>query len=105
MQNRDFSYLGNYNKHAFIFNSFKTGSSAAGTKKVTIFMRNSVLGLYLTFFGKKLPFGPLDSLIRVWRTRISEQNFCFTSIYMLTRGQKSEGNLHNVAKKSHIWDP
>ena len=65
-------------------------------------MRNPVLGLIWHFLAKILPSELPEPLIRIWRTRIFEQNFCFTSIYMLTGDQKSKRNLHNVAKKSHV---
>jgi hypothetical protein len=72
----------------------KAGLPAAGRKKnckkVAISVRNPVLGLSLAFLGKittlRAPITPNS----VWRTRISEQNFYFTSIYMLNGDQKSE---------------
>jgi hypothetical protein len=66
------------------------------SKKLSFSMRNPVLNLILVIFRKTLPFGLPGLLIRAWRTRISEQNFYFTSIYMLTGDRKHEENLHNA---------
>jgi hypothetical protein len=53
-------------------------------------MRTPVLGIILAFLGKNTAPGLPDSLIRVRGTRISEQNFYFTSIYMLTGDRKND---------------
>jgi hypothetical protein len=44
-------------------------------------------------------------LIRVWGIRFSEQNFYFTSIYMLTRDRKNEGKFFLLTKVSISGSP
>jgi hypothetical protein len=84
--------------------SLKQGSQLQGQKSHN-FIITPFYSLFWPLLAKILPSGAPKTLIRVWRIRIFEQSFCFRSIYMLTGDRKNEGNLHNVAKRPHAWDP
>jgi hypothetical protein len=82
----------------------KSGLPAAGTKKISkkaaFSMRNPVFGLILAILGINTASGLAAPLIRVWRTRISEQNFYFTLIYMLI-GDRKVKEIYIMWLKSH----
>jgi hypothetical protein len=77
--------------HKQIIKILKAGLPA--TKKKAFSMRNLILGLILAFLGKNTALRAASTLIRVWEIRFSEQNFYFTSIYMLIRDRKNEGKF------------
>jgi hypothetical protein len=80
------------------------GSQLQG-EKIAISVRNPVLGLILAILDKNTALrAPITPNSGMGNPNLRTESL-FTSIYMLTGDQKSEGNLHNVAKKSHIWDP
>ena len=62
--------------NANLTNDFNSGLPATKTKK-SHFYEKPRSGRFWLFLAKILPFGLPEPLIRVWRTRISEQNFYF----------------------------
>jgi hypothetical protein len=71
-------------------------------KKVSIFHEKPCLGLILAFLDKNTALRAVSILIRVWGIRFSEQNFYFTSIYMLTRDRKNEGIFFRLLKLASL---
>jgi hypothetical protein len=77
------------------FFAVKQGSQMQGQKSHNFYEKLPSRPYFDCFWQKYCPPG-WQHPNSVWRTRFSEQSFYFTSIYMLTGDQKSEGNLHNA---------
>jgi hypothetical protein len=67
-------------------------------------MRNPALGLILANLGKNTALQAVSTPNSGTGNLNLRAEFLFYVIYMLTGDKKSERNLHNVAKKSHVWD-